>query len=66
MLDKKIGSRWRVQKVVAHQSRVEVDLGPLSHHEWSGNQADEIISATRYAVAPGDVCAHGAAWDTFV
>ena len=37
MLDKKFGSRWRVQKVAAHQSRVEVDLGRLSHYEWSGN-----------------------------
>ena len=35
--------RWRVQKVAAHQSRVEVDLGRLSHHEWSGNsKADEM------------------------
>ena len=51
--------------MAAHQSRVEVDLGRLSHHEWSGNsKADEMArsGATRYAVAPGDVCAP-AAWD---
>ena len=66
MLDKKFVSRWRVQKVAAHQSRVEVDLGRLSHHEWSGNsKAAEMArsGATRFAVAPDDVCAHGAAWD---
>ena len=66
MLDKKFGSRWRVQKVAAHQSRAEVDSGCLSHHAWSGNsKADEMArsGATRYAVAPGDVYAHGAAWD---
>ena len=62
MLDKKFDSRWRVQKVAAHQSRAEVDSGRLSHHEWSGNsRADEMArsGATRCAVAPGDVCAHG-------
>ena len=66
MLDKKFGSRWRVQKVAAHQSRAEVDSGCLSRHAWSGNsKADEMArsGATRYAVAPGDVYAHGAAWD---
>ena len=52
--------------MAAHQSRAEVDSGRLSHHEWFGkSKADEMarIRATRYAVAPGDVCAHGAAWD---
>ena len=64
MLDKKFGSRWRVQKVAAHQSRVEVDLGCLSHHEWSGNYKADEMALARYAVALGDVCPHGAAWDT--
>ena len=66
MLDKKFGSRWRVQKVAAHQSRAEVDSGRLSHHAWLGNsKADEMArsGATRYAMAPGDVYVHGAAWD---
>ena len=66
MLDKKVGSRWRVQEVAAHQSRAEVDSGRLSHHPWLGNsKADEMTrsSATRHAVAPGDVYAHGAAWE---
>ena len=61
-----IGSRWRVQKVAAHQSRADVDSGRLSHHEWLGNsKADEMArsGATRYAVTRGDVDAHGAAWD---
>ena len=43
-----------------------MDRGRLSHHEWSGNsQADEMArsGATRYSVAPGDVRAHGTAWD---
>ena len=66
ILDRKFGSRWRVQKVAAHQSRAEVDSGRPSHHECLGNsKADEMArsGATRYAVAPGDVYAHGAAWD---
>ena len=50
-----------VQKVGAHQSRAEVDSGRLPHHAWLGNsKADEL---TLYAVAPGDVHAHGPAWD---
>ena len=60
-LDRKFGSFWRVQKV-AHQSRAEVDSGRLSRHEWLGNpEADEMArsGATRNAVAPGDVHAHG-------
>ena len=63
---RKSDSRWRVQEVAAHQSRTEVDSGRLSHHAWLGNsKADEMnrSSATRHAVAPGDVYAHGAAWD---
>ena len=36
MSDRKFGSRWRVQKVAAHQSRAEVDSVRLSHHEWFG------------------------------
>ena len=66
ILDRKFGSRWHVQKVAAHQSCAEVDSGRLSHHEWSGNsKADEMArrGATRYAVVPGDVYAHEAAWD---
>ena len=66
MSDKKLGSRRRVQKVAAHQSRAGVDTGRLSLHAWLGNsKADEMArsGATRYAVAPGDVYAHGAAWD---
>ena len=52
--------------MAAHQSRAEVDSGCLSHHAWLGNsKADEMArsGATRCAVAPGDVYAHGAAWD---
>ena len=44
----------------------EVDSGRLSHHAWSGNSKVDKMArsgATRYAVAPGDVYAHGAAWD---
>ena len=37
ILNSKFGSRWRVQKVAAHQSRVEVDSGRLSRHEWLDN-----------------------------
>ena len=53
MLDKKFGSRWRVQKVAAHQSRAEVDSGCLSHYAWSGNsKADEMArsDAARFAM----------------
>ena len=66
ILDRKFGSRWRVQKVAAHQSRAEVDPGRLSRHEWFGNsKSDEMArsGSTRHAVAPDDVYAHGAAWD---
>ena len=52
--------------MAAHRSRAEVDSGRLSHHAWLGNsKADEMTrsGATRYAEAPGDVYAHGAAWD---
>ena len=59
-------NRFSVAGAEGGGSRVEVDLGRLSHHEWSGNsKADEMdrSGATRYAEAPGDVCTHGAAWD---
>ena len=56
VLDRKFGSRWRLQKVAALQSRADVDSGRLSHHAWSGNSKAE-------EMAPGDVYAHGAAWD---
>ena len=41
----------------------------MSHHEWFGNSKADAMArsgASRYGVAPGDVHAHGAAWDKAV
>ena len=66
LLDRKFAGRWKVQKVAAHRSRAEVESGRLSHHEWLGNSKADAMArsgASKYAVAPGNVHAHVAAWD---
>ena len=64
--DRTFSGGWCVQMVAAHRSRAEVDSGRMSQHEWLGNSKTDDMAcsgASRYAVTPGDVYAHGAAWD---